>query len=132
MTAAAPPRRDGTSAPAIGAAVERIAREIAAVHADAVDRDARFPAEAFDALRKAGALGALVPVELGGPGASLEEVVAHCTTLGRVCASTAMIYAMHQIEVAVLVRHAVDQPVLRAYLRDLVEQQWLIASATSE
>ena len=42
--------------------------------ADEVDRDARFPVEAFDTMRKAGLLAALVPAELGGAGASLREV----------------------------------------------------------
>ena len=35
-------------------------------------------------------------------------------TLGRSCASTAMVYAMHQIEVACLVRHGLASPFIRA------------------
>lgn len=132
MTALEPVAEQEAPAPALRAAVQRIAREVAATHADAVDREGRFPAEAIDALRAAGAMAALVPRELGGPGCSIADVVEHCIELGRVCASTAMTYAMHQIEVAVLVRHALHQPLLRDYLERLVESQWLIASATSE
>jgi acyl-CoA dehydrogenase len=43
-----------------------------------------------------------------------------------------MIYAMHQIEVACLVRHGLSAPFFRDYLSDLVRSQSLIASATSE
>ena len=47
-----------------------------------------------------GMLGAFVPRGLGGLGATIGEFAAFCEALGRACASTAMIYAMHQIEVA--------------------------------
>ena len=43
-----------------------------------------------------------------------------------------MIYAMHQIEVVCLVRHALASPFFRDYLADLARSEWLIASATSE
>src|SRR5215468_8193927 len=82
------------------------AATVAATHADAVDAEARFPAEAFVAVKAQRLLGILVPVELGGEGASISDVVDVCYALGRACGSTAMIYAMHQIMVACLVRHA--------------------------
>jgi acyl-CoA dehydrogenase len=43
-----------------------------------------------------------------------------------------MVFAMHQIQVACLVHHALEQPWLAAYLRRLAESQRLIASVTSE
>ena len=110
----------------------RIAEAVAAPAADAVDRSARFPHEAFAALREEGMLGAFVPRHLGGRGATIGELAACCEALGRSCASTAMIYAMHQIEVVCLVRHALSSPLFRDYLAELVRHQWLIASATSE
>jgi acyl-CoA dehydrogenase len=110
----------------------RIAEAVAAPAADAVDRDARFPHEAMAALRDARMLGAFVPRELGGRGATIGELAASCEVLGRACASTAMIYAMHQIEVACLVRHGLSTPFFRDYLADLAHHEWLIASATSE
>ena len=100
--------------------------------ADAVDREARFPHEAIAALREERLLGVLVPSELGGRGATISEVGAACEMLGRYCASTAMIYAMHQIEVACLVRHGLPSQFFRRYLTELAEREWLIASATSE
>ena len=51
--------------------VRRIAREIAAPHAAAVDRDARFPHETLAALRDARVLSAAVPTGYGGAGLTL-------------------------------------------------------------
>jgi acyl-CoA dehydrogenase len=110
----------------------RIGETFAAPAADAVDREARFPAEAVAALREEKLLGALVPNELGGLGATIGEIAGCCEALGRSCASTAMIYAMHQIEVACLVRHGLSSAFFHDYLADLADKQWLIASATSE
>jgi acyl-CoA dehydrogenase len=110
----------------------RIGVDVAGPAAEAVDREGRFPREAVAALREAGLLGALVPQELGGRGAGIGELAAVAETLGRFCASTAMIYAMHQVEVACLVRHGLTSPYIRSYLTELVEQNFLIASATSE
>jgi acyl-CoA dehydrogenase len=110
----------------------RIGGAIAAPAADAVDRSARFPHEAVAALREERMFGALVPRALGGLGATMNDVAASCEALGRSCASTAMIYAMHQIEVACLVRHGLSSAYFRDYLAQLARHEWLIASATSE
>lgn len=110
----------------------RIAEAVAGPTADAVDASARFPHEALAALREERMLGVLVPRELGGLGATVGDVAASCEALGRSCASTAMIYAMHQIEVACLVRHGLASAYFRDYLCELARHEWLIASATSE
>jgi acyl-CoA dehydrogenase len=110
----------------------RVATEVAGRHADDVDVAARFPHEAVDALRRERLLGAGVPVDLGGAGAGLVELGAICETLGRHCASTAMIYAMHLIQVACIVRHRADSAFFARYLVELAERQSLIASVTSE
>ncbi len=112
--------------------VRRIAEDIAAVHADEVDRDARFPREAVDALREAGALSAFVPSEFGGADVSLEALARACFELGRRCSATAMVFAMHQIQVATIVRHLDGAPWFESYLRELASEQRLIASVTSE
>jgi acyl-CoA dehydrogenase len=113
-------------------AARRIGEAVAAPAAAMVDREARFPTEAIAALREERMLGAFVPSELGGLGATIGELAACCEALGRSCASTAMIYAMHQIEVACLVRHARSSAFFRDYLAELARREWLIASATSE
>ena len=112
--------------------VRRIADDVAAAHADEVDRDARFPAEAVSALREARTLSALVPVELGGAGVSFQAVAQACRDLGRRCGATGMVFAMHQIQVACVARHLEDAPWFEDYLRDLAAEQRLIASVTSE
>ena len=117
---------------ALMSAVRRIADEIAAVHADDVDRQARFPVEAVDALRAENALSAFVPEALGGAGVSLETVADACFELGRRCAASAMVFAMHQIQVVTIVRHLGGAPWFEGYLRSLVAEQRLIASITSE
>jgi acyl-CoA dehydrogenase len=112
--------------------VSQVARSVAALHADDVDRQARFPIETITALREAGALSALVPEALGGGGLPLESVAQACFELGRRCSASAMVFAMHQIQVATIVRHLDGSPWFEAYLRELCAEQRLIASVTSE
>jgi acyl-CoA dehydrogenase len=112
--------------------IRKIADEVAAVNADAVDRDARFPAETIEALRDARALSAFVPTELGGDGVAFETIAAACFELGRRCGASAMVFAMHQIQVITIVRHLDDAPWFADYLRTVADEQRLIASATSE
>jgi len=109
----------------------RIGAAVAGPAADAVDRDGRFPREAIEALREASMLGAFVPTRFGGGGASLGELAAACEALGRHCASTAMVYAMHQIQVASIVRHGRSEW-MREYLAYIAEREHLLASATTE
>lgn len=110
----------------------RVGAEVAARHASAVDADARFPREAFAALKTEKLLGVMVPAEFGGAGASIPEILSLCHALGQHCASTAMIYAMHQIQVACIVRHGQQSPWHRQLLQRLAGEQLLLASATSE
>ena len=111
---------------------QRIGLEIAAPAADSVDREARFPSESFDALRAERMLGIFIPTEFGGGGCSIADVSAICTALGQHCSATAMIFAMHQIQVACIVRHARESEFFASYLAELADTQSLIASATSE
>ncbi len=97
-----------------------------------VDRRSRFPEESLAAFRKARLQGAAIPVELGGLGLTLPQVSALCTVIGQHCAASAMIFAMHQIQIACLSRHASSSPLLVAFLHECVERQLLIASVTSE
>jgi acyl-CoA dehydrogenase len=105
---------------------------VAAEHAAAVDRDSRLPDEALAMLRVERLLGIAVPRELGGEGAGVADIVDVCYALGRACASTAMIYAMHQTKVACLVRHGRASPWHQLLLRRLANEQLLFASSTTE
>jgi acyl-CoA dehydrogenase len=100
--------------------------------ADAVDRDARFPSEAIQSAREQRLLGMMVPVELGGEGASISDAVDACYIIARGCASSAMIFAMHQIMVAILVRHAANSPWHMLLMRRVASEQLLLASSTTE
>lgn len=114
------------------AAAASIGSKVAGPVSAAVDREARFPREAVQALKEARLLSAFVPKELGGGGSGMRELARICEVLAEHCAATAMIFAMHQIQVACIVRHLGDSSYLRDYLRALCERQLLIASVTSE
>ena len=112
---------------------ERAARvaKVAALHAEEVDRDGRFPPRRSPRPRR-WADGADGAAELGGEGASLGDVADICYALGRACASTAMIYAMHQVKVACVVRHGIGSAWHEDFIRRLVRDQLLLASSTTE
>jgi len=65
------------------------------------DADDSFVEEGFAQLTEAGFFKALVPVELGGDGASVGEICDALRTLGATCGSTALAAAMHSHIVAV-------------------------------
>jgi acyl-CoA dehydrogenase len=113
------------------ARAEKVAA-VAATHAASVDSDSRFPAEAIGAARAERLMSIAVPLEFGGEGAGTADVVDVCYTLGRSCASTAMVYAMHQTKVACLVRHGRDSGWHQRLLRWLCADQLLLASSTTE
>lgn len=112
--------------------IATVADDVAAVHASSVDREARFPAEAIDALRDRQALSAALPTELGGGGVSFAAIARGCFELGRRCGSTAMVFAMHQIKVNTIARHAEDSGWLAEYLQAVCAEQRLVASVTTE
>src|ERR1700724_249330 len=91
---------------------DRAVAAIAANNAIDVDESSRFPAESCAALKEQRLLGVMVSRDLGGEGAGIAEVADVCYLLGQACASTAMIYAMHQIKVACVTRHMRDNDVL--------------------
>ena len=108
------------------------AAEAAATEAEAVDREARFPLKAIDAARKERLLGAQIPIEFGGDGASISEVADMCYALGRACSSAGMIFAMHQTKIACLVRHGEGSRWHERLMRRVAAEQLLLASSTTE
>jgi acyl-CoA dehydrogenase len=112
--------------------IHEIGRDVIQPAAPAVDSCARFPQEGIDALRDAKLLSAYVPERFGGMGLSVIDIGRICEALGGYCGSTAMVFAMHQIQVACIVHHGQESPYFDQYLRDLVDKQFLIASATTE
>jgi acyl-CoA dehydrogenase len=110
----------------------KIGREVLAAHAADVDHDARFPVESIQALKDAKLMSAYVPAEYGGMGLDVEQIADICEILGQYCGSSAMIYAMHCIQVACVVHHGRESHYFQNFLRELVAEQLLMASATTE
>ena len=100
--------------------VHAIGRDVLAVHANDVDRLARFPSESIEAMKQAQLLSAYVPQEYGGMGLNIVEISRICEAFGNYCGSSAMIYAMHCIQVACVVHHAQHSSYFRRYLKHLV------------
>ncbi len=99
----------------------RAAAEVARDYAAAVDGEGRFPREAFAAIREQRLLGIMVPQSL--------DV---CYTLGQACSATGLIYAMHQVKMACIVRHTQGNAALEQILRRIAQEQLLMASSTTE
>jgi alkylation response protein AidB-like acyl-CoA dehydrogenase len=81
-----------------------LARELGPTFAqradEATDEDG-FVADNFALLKSAGLLEAGVPAELGGGGATIDELAAMLRTLGYYCGSTALAFSMHTHQVAI-------------------------------
>jgi acyl-CoA dehydrogenase len=105
---------------------------VAAKHAGEVDIAPRFPIEAIQALKAERLLGILVPRALGGEEVDVGGVADICYQLAQGCASTGMIYAMHQVKTGCLVRHGRGNATLERLLRRLCAEQLLLASSTTE
>ncbi|MGW4393672.1 acyl-CoA dehydrogenase family protein [Amycolatopsis nivea] len=113
------------------AAVDRIAPVIAE-EAPKTDRAAAFPDAGIAALREIRLLAAAAPRAHGGLGFTIAEQAEIAFRLGNSCGSTAMIWAMHQIQLACLAESIAGEPRLADYLSRAVREQHLIASVTSE
>lgn len=119
--------RDDVLTSRIAAAVAAAAR-----HANSVDQEARFPKEAFDELKAQRLLGIILPRAFGGDDLNVADAAQICYALGRVCSSTAMIYAMHMANVACVLNHADGGEHQASYLRRIGREQMLLASSTTE
>jgi acyl-CoA dehydrogenase len=109
----------------------RIGAEIAGPAAEDVDVNARFPHESVAAFRENGLLSAMVPTELGGPGARPSEIAAAVRAVAAHCCSSALVLAMHSMEISNLSRHGTTEP-LRELQREVLADQLLFANANSE
>src|SRR2546421_11370397 len=97
------------------AAVKRITSDVAAAQAADVDAKARFPTETIKALKDVRALSAPVPVKFGGMGCTMRQLADVCSTLAQGCGSSAMVLAMHYIQVACMARHGSESEFFRGY-----------------
>jgi acyl-CoA dehydrogenase len=121
----------GSAHDAIAAA--RRAAAVAAEHATDVDRAASFPAQALHAITDAGLLAAVLPVSAGGLGLDVATLASIAGELARGCGSAAMIWSMHQLQLACVARHGgLGTPAVTDVLSTVVSEGLLMASVTSE
>ncbi|MGA4605129.1 acyl-CoA dehydrogenase family protein [Pseudoalteromonas maricaloris] len=96
------------------------------------DLSGDFPEKSISKMRELKLLSSLIPEEYGGLGLTINEVGELCETLGMYCSSSALIFAMHQMNVACIVYGNDNEPFLDATLADISKRQLLVCSATSE
>jgi alkylation response protein AidB-like acyl-CoA dehydrogenase len=77
-----------------------VASSVVAAQAASVDRERTYPADNLRALAAAGALGVVVPSEYGGGGGGLAALAEACEAVGAACASTGMVFLMHEVTAA--------------------------------
>lgn len=90
------------------ASVRRLAEQKIAPHAAVVDDEARFPEEAFAALRSLDLPGLAFPEALGGVDADLMAQVIAVEEVARVCASSALVMMIPWTALTPLVRSGDD------------------------
>jgi acyl-CoA dehydrogenase len=109
-----------------------VAINVAAKTAVDVDRSGRFPHEVVAAIKQERLLSVMLPEEFGGEGVPLEQVAGVCSILAQHCASSAMIFAMHQIKLSSVISHGRDSAWHRKFMQRVANEQLLLASATTE
>ena len=112
--------------------IRLLGNEVISPFSEQVDREARFPTESINSLKKLSLLSCYVPAQFGGMELSVKQLCKVCEVLGEYCASSAMVFAMHQIQVACIVHHRDSSTHFQTVLEELVLKQYLFASATTE
>jgi len=83
-------------------AIRTMASDGISARAAEIDRDGAFPQAAMASLGEVGGLGLVVPSEHGGAGGRLVALADACEALGRACASTGMVFLMHNVAAATI------------------------------
>ncbi|MES2939362.1 MAG: acyl-CoA dehydrogenase family protein [Pseudomonadota bacterium] len=104
--------------------------EVAARHADDVDRQARLPSEALSELRRQRLLA--VPVDGAARRRALPAAVAACDRIAQACASTGLIFAMHHAQAASLMAGFEATPGRARFMDRIAAGEFLLASSTTE
>ena len=106
-----------------------VSRETLRVWAADVDARNRFPHESIEALRQAGLSGYFIPKNTGSQ-ADFRTYCAIAAVLAEECLSTALIWAMHCQQIAILVDHG--EPEHKHVLAEVERTGALVASVTTE
>jgi acyl-CoA dehydrogenase len=110
----------------------KVAGEVIRPAAPEVDRTATFPAAGVSALAEVGLLHAALPGGYGGAALDTATLAGIARVLARACGSTAMIWAMHQVQLACVYRHGGGSGGLARRLAGSIAGAGLVASVTSE
>lgn len=111
---------------------ERLRNGVARANAAAVDREARFPHESVAAMRHAGMLRPLARNQCDGAEApTLCDAVDCAQLLARECGASAMIWAMHHVQVACIARYG-GPAFPTDMMASIMDGEWLVASITTE
>lgn len=126
---------DAMVSPASLDSLQEVTQEIVArvmlPNAEAVDRDARWPQEAMDALMDARITALNAPARVGGHGQGLYGLATIVETLSRGCPSTAMCFGMHCVGTAVIAARSTPRHDT-AYLSPIAAGKHLTTLALSE
>lgn len=110
---------------------EEISKEILAVNAARIDRDAVWPEEGLRALLREGFGGLVVPKQFGGKGQGLQMLGAVCEMLSRECASTGICFGMHCVASSVISANATEAQ-RDSFLTPICEGRHITSLALSE
>lgn len=109
----------------------KFAEENVKPYTEEVDRDGRFPKEAYNELRKQGYMGLIVPKEYGGMGGGAKEHAEVVHALANYCATTALCYMMHNAGTRCLICYGTDEQ-KKEFLPKIAKGEIAIALAYSE
>jgi alkylation response protein AidB-like acyl-CoA dehydrogenase len=110
---------------------EAVGREVLKPNAERIDRQGVYPSENNHALGEAGLLSLLVSKEFGGQGEKIVTAVVVTEAIAKACATTAIVYHMHQSMVPVLCAMANADQVER-FIRPIAQDKWVGAFPMSE
>lgn len=111
----------------IVATAREVAQTVTALHAEADDEQARWPAETLAALADAGLMGLVAPRDVGGLDAGMQGVASVCEVLASESGSAALCFGMHCVGTAVIAAKSTDEQRER-YLRPIAEGTHLTSS----
>lgn len=109
----------------------QLALDYAAPITKSVDKEGRFPKQAYDALKKQGFMGLLVPLEYGGLGLSISEHTQVCYELAKQDATTGLCYMMHNTGTSGIVMFGSDE-MKNEFLPKIAKGEIALALAYSE
>lgn len=115
----------------IKATTEEVIQREVAPHAEAVDREALWPANSMQAFARAGLTGLQVPEKLGGHGQGLLALSLLTETISKTCPSSALCFGMHCVGTAVIAAKATDYQQTH-YLRPIAAGQHITSLALAE